>query len=274
MNAYRGDFFDYQDRSSGYGEAALARGVMSQLAWGRPQPVMVDPRMYGGFQSYYPQPQYQQFPQYSQEAYYPQFHHHRRHHQPDYDRRSPSTQYFDDRYGDNYRYPNQRQFDNRFANRYDEYGVTSQYGRATYNNRGVYADGSHTMENARVVAATARRMGFTREQTVACLATMLVESRGDHRRIGDGGHSVGLFQLHDRGEGAGMSVAQRMNPALNAHIAMSEFTRHRYSGNPGVWAASAQRPADRFQFAYLVNSQMSTAHRLLAQCEQSSGVYA
>src|SRR5206468_1915047 len=34
----------------------------------------------------------------------------------------------------------------------------------------------------------------------------------DPTTIGDQGHSVGLFQLHDQGAGTGMSAAQRSDP--------------------------------------------------------------
>lgn len=38
---------------------------------------------------------------------------------------------------------------------------------------------------------------------------------------GDNGHSIGLFQLHDAGRGAGMSVGERSDPAINITKAIS-----------------------------------------------------
>lgn len=46
-------------------------------------------------------------------------------------------------------------------------------------------------------------------------AVMLAESGGQPDAVGDQGHSVGLFQLHDQGYGAGMGDA-RFDPETNA----------------------------------------------------------
>jgi len=46
-------------------------------------------------------------------------------------------------------------------------------------------------------------------------AVMLIESGGDPSAVGDNGHSVGLFQLHDQGYGHGMGDA-RFDPEANA----------------------------------------------------------
>ncbi len=46
-------------------------------------------------------------------------------------------------------------------------------------------------------------------------AVMLAESGGDPNAVGDGGHSVGLFQLHDQGYGYGMGDL-RFDPEANA----------------------------------------------------------
>ena len=47
------------------------------------------------------------------------------------------------------------------------------------------------------------------------LAVILQESGGDPEAVGDGEHSVGLMQLHDRGAGAGMTVEERRNAFRN-----------------------------------------------------------
>jgi len=39
--------------------------------------------------------------------------------------------------------------------------------------------------------------------------------RADGRAVGDRGRAVGLFQLHDKGAGAGLTPTQRMDPATN-----------------------------------------------------------
>lgn len=46
-------------------------------------------------------------------------------------------------------------------------------------------------------------------------SVMLIESGGDPGAVGDSGHSVGLFQLHDQGYGHGMGDA-RFDPEANA----------------------------------------------------------
>lgn len=46
-------------------------------------------------------------------------------------------------------------------------------------------------------------------------AVMIAESGGRPDAVGDNGHSVGLFQLHDQGYGHGMGDA-RYDPELNA----------------------------------------------------------
>jgi soluble lytic murein transglycosylase-like protein len=52
------------------------------------------------------------------------------------------------------------------------------------------------------------------------LALIKAESNGNPRAVGDAGHSVGLFQLHDRGVGYGYTVEQRYDPALQFQLMM------------------------------------------------------
>jgi hypothetical protein len=52
------------------------------------------------------------------------------------------------------------------------------------------------------------------------LALIKAESNGNARAVGDAGHSVGLFQLHDRGVGYGYTVEQRYDPALQFSLMM------------------------------------------------------
>jgi soluble lytic murein transglycosylase-like protein len=52
------------------------------------------------------------------------------------------------------------------------------------------------------------------------LALIKAESNGNPRAVGDAGHSVGLFQLHDRGVGYGYTVEQRYDPALQFSLMM------------------------------------------------------
>lgn len=89
------------------------------------------------------------------------------------------------------------------------------------------------------------------------LATAQQESGFNPDAIGDSGHSVGLFQLNDRGEGAGMTVAQRQDPTVNARIALTQIgnvARDHPDWSPGEIAAAAQRPKDRAGYARSVNA--------------------
>jgi len=52
------------------------------------------------------------------------------------------------------------------------------------------------------------------------LALIKAESNGNPRAVGDAGHSVGLFQLHDRGVGYGYTVEERYDPALQFQLMM------------------------------------------------------
>lgn len=49
----------------------------------------------------------------------------------------------------------------------------------------------------------------------AAVANAYAESRLRSAAVGDGGRSVGLFQLHDAGAGSGMTVAERQDPRAN-----------------------------------------------------------
>lgn len=65
------------------------------------------------------------------------------------------------------------------------------------------------------MAATAARYGL---ELPLLAAVCYQESGFDPDAVGDDGHSVGLMQLHDAGAGAGMSVAERRDPARNLDV--------------------------------------------------------
>ena len=52
------------------------------------------------------------------------------------------------------------------------------------------------------------------------LSLIAAESLGDPKAVGDDGHSVGLFQLHDEGVGYGYSVEDRYEPELQFKLMM------------------------------------------------------
>lgn len=151
-------------------------------------------------------------------------------------------------------------------------------GRTASSGASPNADQQTVLNNVKTVIEVAKEKGI--DPTLA-VATMLVESGGDNKAVGDGGHSIGLFQLNDNGEGAGMSVAQREDPRLNAETALSVFAQNenavrdinrdgKISG--GDLASQSQRPADMPGYVAKVDASMDEARQLIAQAEkQPSG---
>ena len=134
------------------------------------------------------------------------------------------------------------------------------YGGLTYNGaRGVSPELAH--QNAKIVAEVADQKGIPRDLAVA---TMLVESHGNHQAHGDNYASIGLYQLNKYGEGKGMTYAQKIDPWTNASVALSEFQRRKgWYSDPGVWAAESQRPKYRHKYANAVKAMLPIARQLL-----------
>lgn len=73
---------------------------------------------------------------------------------------------------------------------------------------------SRIAEGIKAIVVTALKVGI---DPIVALALGKAESGlNPAGPPGDSGHSVGLFQLHDQGQGAGMTVAQRQDPWANA----------------------------------------------------------
>lgn len=68
-------------------------------------------------------------------------------------------------------------------------------------------------------------------------AFVLGESNGDPNIIGDAGESAGLLQLHARGQGAGMTIAERQDPDRNLDVGVPPIV--------SAWNRSASMPYDR-----------------------------
>jgi hypothetical protein len=101
-------------------------------------------------------------------------------------------------------------------------------------------------------------------------AVMLSESAGRPDAIGDGGHSVGLFQLHDHGYGAGMGDT-RFDPEVNADRAAKGLAEAWHAGeSAGFTGEYAVRAAYNYSFnpgggwAYQGDSVVKNYNRLLA----------
>lgn len=79
-------------------------------------------------------------------------------------------------------------------------------------------------------------------------AVMLAESGGRPDAVGDSGHSVGLFQLHDQGYGSGMGDA-RFDPATNAERATRGLADAWHAGEKsGLSGERAVRAAYDYSF--------------------------
>lgn len=105
---------------------------------------------------------------------------------------------------------------------------------------------SYQSRVAAAIAAAAARYGV---DPAAMTAVGRVESGLNPNAIGDGGHSVGLFQFNDLGAGKGMSRAQRMDPMFNANAAARMFAQSGGRGLRGRAAVEAfvrnfERPAN------------------------------
>jgi hypothetical protein len=74
---------------------------------------------------------------------------------------------------------------------------------------------SAQVEIARMIEREFAAAGFSPYVAAAAVANAYAESRLNPAAVGDKGASVGLFQLHERGAGAGMSVEQRQDPVVN-----------------------------------------------------------
>ena len=68
-----------------------------------------------------------------------------------------------------------------------------------------------------------KRHGACRALATIMVAAARVESGSDPRRMGDAGHSAGLWQEHDQGLGAGLSYEERFDPEAAAARMVPHF---------------------------------------------------
>ena len=102
-------------------------------------------------------------------------------------------------------------------------------------------------------------------------AVMLSESGGRPDAVGDNGHSVGLFQLHDQGYGAGMGDT-RYDPETNAYRGARGLAEAWHAGDKaGFSGENAVRAAYNYSFnpgggwAYQGDSVVRHYNQLLAE---------
>jgi hypothetical protein len=109
----------------------------------------------------------------------------------------------------------------------------------------------------------------------AAVVNAYAESGLNPNAVGDGGRSVGLFQLHERGGGAGMTVEQRKDPVLNTRRIIEEANRA--AGFRAVAAVSSDIPTLAAAFSTYVERPADKAgaeatRRALAQRFFPAGV--
>lgn len=129
---------------------------------------------------------------------------------------------------------------------------------------GVVATRDQRLGNAKIIVSEFLATGYSPRMALAAVTNAIAESQLANTATGDGGNSVGLFQLHARGGGAGMTVQERQNPLLNTQRIISEL-RDAYTNTwqgyrslaaaeaagadvgelAGLFAVHVERPADR-----------------------------
>lgn len=106
------------------------------------------------------------------------------------------------------------------------------------------------------------------------VATARQESGLNPQAVGDQGKSVGVFQEHIAGRGAGLSAVQRQDVAAATARAIQEFNTIRQrnpNADRGTWAALAQRPYDARGYAQSVNAMLSTPQTTSSPSSPPSG---
>ena len=118
---------------------------------------------------------------------------------------------------------------------------------------------SSQRRSATVIDDVLKHRGVPREVIAAAIVNAYAESGLNPAAVGDGGRSVGLFQLHERGAGHGMSAKARMDPAKNTERIYTVYAGKygqpiRTAYNDGersipvlsaLWSTHVERPANK-----------------------------
>ena len=129
---------------------------------------------------------------------------------------------------------------------------------------GVVATRDQRLGNAKIIVSEFLQAGYSPRMALAGITNAIAESQLANTATGDGGASVGLFQLHEKGGGRGLTVEQRQNPVINTQRIISELRaayRNSWQGYrsladaeaagadvgelAGLFAVHVERPADR-----------------------------
>ena len=82
------------------------------------------------------------------------------------------------------------------------------------------------LNNARIIEEEFAAAGYSEKTIIAAIVNAYAESHLDAAARGDGGKSIGLFQLADFGAGKGMSVGERMDPRINTRRIIAEVKQY------------------------------------------------
>jgi hypothetical protein len=90
------------------------------------------------------------------------------------------------------------------------------------------------LHQVKIIEEIFDEVGLDDNIIAAAIVNAFAESRLDPTAVGDKGASVGLFQLHERGLGHGLTDKYRKNPYLNAQVVAIQIKKNKKL----VWMAA------------------------------------
>ena len=141
----------------------------------------------------------------------------------------------------------------KFVNPFDDDspGEVTQHIR----NNGRISFNSSQYQMIDLIEDVLRDEGFNSPVIAAAIVNAYFESGFNPKAVGDGGHSIGLFQLNDAGgAGTGMSVESRKDPVVNTRKIAQAARRTNFMNIAAetddiptlaaAWSKHVERPAD------------------------------
>lgn len=99
-------------------------------------------------------------------------------------------------------------------------------------------------EMAKIIEQRFLAAGLPKSVAAAAIVNAYAESGLRPGATGDSGHSIGLFQLHDRGGGHGMSVEERKDPGINTDTILNREVLKGFGKNLRAAAAGGASIAE------------------------------
>lgn len=88
------------------------------------------------------------------------------------------------------------------------------------------------LDNVDIIEREFKAAGYSTSLSAAAVVNAYAESKLNAKASGDSGNSIGLFQLHSKGGGLGMSVEDRQDPVINTRRIIEIITEPK-NGNFG-----------------------------------------